>query len=89
MVSVTRNGYNICFTLAMYDFIDRAKDDSMLDVTFSKEWNNHVSMIIDTCDVVMLLHYTVHFVIDWNIGIGKNVNKSADFIPNEQWYECP
>jgi len=89
MVSVTRNGYNICFTISMYDFVERAEDDSMLDVTFSNEWNNQVSMIIDTCDAARLVRYTAHFVIDWNIGISKNINKSANFIPDEQWYECP
>ncbi len=39
-ISVNLNGYNLCFTLMMFDFIDHIKKDLLLDVKVTKLRNN-------------------------------------------------
>ena len=86
LISVALDGFNICLKLAMYDFIDRIKEDLSLDVTMSKSWNSQRVLIVDTNNATELVDYISLFVKEWNIRISATTVSDSDIIADEKWY---
>lgn len=85
-ISVNLNGYNLCFTLMMFDFIDHIKKDLLLDVKVTKLRNNQHIFIVDTKYVSELINYIVSFIDEWNIKINETAVSDSDSISDESWY---
>lgn len=86
-VWVTLDGYNICLKLIMFDFVERIKDDLMLDISIKKILNKQRVFMIDSNHVLELVNYISKFIDEWNIKISANTVSNSDVIPNELWYE--
>lgn len=85
-VAVILDGYNICFKLIMFEFIDYTKDELSLDVSVTRHWNNQRVFIIDSKDSLTLVSYISKFIKEWDIKISKNTVSDADIISDELWY---
>ena len=72
IVCVMLDGYNICFKLMLFDFVEQIKEELMLDISIIKIWNNQRAFIIDSNHVLELINYIPVFVNVWNIKISIN-----------------
>lgn len=86
VVSVMLDGYNICFDLMMYDFIDRIKEALLINIQIKKIWDNRHVIIVDSNDAMILMDYIAEFVDEWNIKISENTVSDADIISSKLWY---
>lgn len=85
-VAVILDGYNICFKLIMFEFIDYTKDELSLDVSVTRHWNNQRVFIIDSKNSLTLVSYISKFIKEWDIKISENTVSDADIISDELWY---
>ncbi|MDF2871217.1 MAG: hypothetical protein K0R05_2792 [Anaerocolumna sp.] len=85
-VSVILDGYNICFKLMLFDFLNHIKEDLALDVKIAKIWNNQRVFMIDTKYASDLINYIVSFMEEWNIKISESTVSASDVISDELWY---
>lgn len=86
-VWVILDGYNICFKLIMFDFVERIKEDLMLNVSIKRVWNNQRVFIINSDHALELVNYILEFINEWNIKVSENTISDSDFIPDDLWYE--
>lgn len=86
-VWVILDGYNICFKLIMFDFVERIKEDLMLNVSIERVWNNQRAFIINSDHALELINYILEFIYEWNIKVSENTISDFDFIPDDLWYE--
>lgn len=85
-VAVILDGYNICFKLIMFEFIDYTKEELSLDVSVTRHWNNQRVFIIDSKESLTLASYISQFIKEWDIKISENTVSDADIISDELWY---
>lgn len=85
-VAVILDGYNICFKLIMFEFIDYTKEELSLDVSVTRHWNNQRVFIIDSKDSLTLASYISQFIKEWDIKVSENTVSDADIISDELWY---
>lgn len=86
-VAVLLDGYNICFKLIMFEFLNHIKEDLALDIKINKMWNNQRVFMVDTKYASDLVNYIVFFIDEWNIRISENTVSMSDIILDELWYE--
>lgn len=86
-VWVVLEGYNICFKLMMFNFIEQLKDELMLDVSIKKVLNNQRIFIVESVNALELVNYICSFIDEWNIKITKNTVSDSDIISDRSWYE--
>jgi hypothetical protein len=84
---VMLDGYNICFKLIMFDFVERIKEDLMLNVSIKKVWNNQRVFVINSGHALELVNYILEFINEWDIKVSTNTISDSDFIPDNLWYE--
>ncbi len=70
----------------MYDFINRIKDELLLDIFITKSWNNQHVLIIDSENALELINYIPEFVDNWNIKIREDKVSASDIISDDLWY---
>lgn len=83
---VMLGNYNICLTLMMYDFVDRIKEDILLDVMAKKSKNNQAFFCSKINEYKELINYIRDFVDEWDISIDKNMFSNTDIISDDIWY---
>lgn len=86
IVSVILDGYNICFKLMLFDFLDHIKEDLFIDVKIIKIWKNQRAFVIDSKYVSDLIEYIELFINEWNIKITESTVSASDVISDELWY---
>lgn len=86
LVSVILDGYNICFKLMLFDFLDHIKEDLALDVKIEKIWNEQRVFVVDSKYVSDLINYIELFIDEWNIKISESTVSASDVISDELWY---
>lgn len=85
-VAVTLDGYNICFKLLMFEFVDRVRDNLASDIRIERIWDSQRSFIVDSKYVRELINYIPKFINEWNLKISKDTVSEADIISDELWY---
>ena len=86
IVSTTLDGFNICLKLIMFDFLDRAKEDLLIDVVIGICWNNQKAFVVNSEDSMALVNYIPAFIKEWNIKISKDTVSNSDIIAEDVWY---
>ncbi len=86
LVLVTLDGYNICFKLLLFDFLDHIKEDLALDIKIEKIWNQQRVFVVDSKYVSDLINYIELFINEWNIKISESTISVSDIISDELWY---
>ncbi len=86
LVSVILDGYNICFKLMLFDFLDHIKEDLALDVKIKKIWNEQRVFVVDSKYASDLINYIELFIGEWNIKISESTVSASDVISDELWY---
>ena len=86
-VAVLLDGYNICFKLMMFEFLNHVKEDLALDIKIARMWSNQRVFMVDTKNASDLVNYIVFFIDEWNIRISENTVSASDVISDELWYE--
>ena len=84
-VWVTLEGINICSKLVMFDFIDRLKNELMLDVRTKKGCHDQMFFIINSQNAFELIYYLPLFIKEWNIK--ASTNEIRNTISDEAWYK--
>lgn len=83
----TFDGYNICLKLMMFDFVERIKEELLLNISTKRVLNNQTVFIIDSENALELISYILEFVDKWNIRNCINTALVSDFIPDNLWYK--
>lgn len=87
IISVLLDGYNICFKLMMFDFVDRVKKDLLIDVRIEKLWDRQRVFTTDSKYEMDLINYLETFINEWNIKINTATVSDSDIISEELWYQ--
>ena len=71
----------------MFDFIDRLKNELMLDVRTKKGCHDQMFFIINSQNAFELIYYLPLFIKRWNIK--ASTNEIRNTISDEAWYKQP
>lgn len=85
-VWIILDGYNICFILVFFDFIQHLKEELLLDIAVKKVLNGQRIFIIDSENALEFINYIPQFIKEWNVEITSGMISDSDYISDEIWY---
>lgn len=79
---VSISGVDLCFTLILYDFIERCNENSNIHIEIDTAWNNWRGFKVNSSEVDSLLQEIINFIVEWEI----EANENGDILSEERWY---
>lgn len=73
---------DLCFTLMLYDFLDKFLENFHIDIKIDSSWKGRRGFIVKNGEVDLLLREIANFVSEWEI----ESNENGDKLPDEEWY---
>ena len=74
------SGIDLCFTLMLYDFLDRCHES--LNIEIDTSWQGWRGFKVNNSEVEFLIGEIANFVIEWEIEANENGNRLSD----DEWY---
>ncbi len=75
-------GVDLCFTLMLYDFLDRVRESLNLNIEIDTSWKGWRGFKVKNSEVDLLMEEIANFVIEWEI----EANENADRLSDKEWY---
>lgn len=75
-------GVDLCFTLMLYDFLDRVRESINLNIEIDTSWRGWRGFKVKNSEVDILVGEIENFVIEWEI----EANENADRLTDGEWY---